>query len=183
MVKYATHSIIKTGTINPIKNDSAVAKAYLQNDKRMESQKTVNLALVKEIKSADTILITSHSGNTFDTVKSKEIFPQLLIGNRINYKIIKEKKILIGSILDSLTKILLMPVNEDDIILPRCCDPHHTIFIITKGKVSYINLCFHCFCQQTSKDLELIKGYDEPKWMALLSFFKTLGFKYQMPDK
>lgn len=147
-----------------------------------DSQYDINLQLSEKIRSSDTILLVSHSGNTFDTVKG-EIFPALLVNNKINQKIIHELKTLTNNSIDTLVKILSMPTNEADYEMSHCCDPHHTIFIIKDGQISYIDLCFHCFCLSTSKDLELIKGYDEPKWIALLSFFRKLSFKYEMPEK
>jgi len=101
--------------------------------------------------------------------------------NKINKKILREQIVLTENDIDTLTQILLMPTNDSDVIYARCYYPHHAILIISKGKISYIDLCFHCFSLSTSEDLKLIEGYDEPKWEALLSFYKKLGFKYQMP--
>jgi hypothetical protein len=146
-----------------------------------DSQHDINLKLSEKIRSADTILLVSHTGNSFDTVKG-EILPTLLVNGEINKKIIHEQNVLPNDSISTLVQILSMPTNEDDYSGAHCCDPHHAIFIIKNGQISYIDLCFHCFCVFTSKDLELIKGYNEPKWEALLSFFKKLGFEYEMPE-
>jgi len=158
-------------------------KNKLSSEAKGDTQKDINLILIEKIRSADSIILSSHTGNRLDTVKREEIFPELLFNNRINYKIIHEKQVLLSNNLDTLIKILAMPSNDADFLGAHCCDPHHTIFIVNKSQTSYLDLCFHCFCLTTSKDLELIKGYDEPKWSALMSFFRKLAFKYEMPDK
>lgn len=148
----------------------------------IDSQKEINKALIKKISTADSILLTSHTGTTIDHGKGNFNTPELVINNRMNTKIIREKQVLSGTNLDTLIKILSMPTNNDSTSGAHCCDPHHSIFIFNKKEISYLDLCFHCNCLFTSKDLSLIVGYEQPKWKALLAFFKKLGFRYEIPE-
>jgi hypothetical protein len=147
---------------------------------KADSQKEVNLLLLEKIKKADTLLLVSHAGTNFDKLKRKEIYPELISRKKINRKIIYEQKAIAGAEIDSLCKILSMPVNDSDIVIAKCFDPHHAIYIISKTEISYIELCFHCWSLDRSGDLSQIKGYDEEKWEAIYRFFKQQGFQYEM---
>ncbi len=142
------------------------------------------IKLVQKIHDADTILLTSHTGITFDTTggKTKGIYAEMLIGNKINRKIIKEQKIIIGSDIDRLISIMSIPKPDVDSLTTTCWDPHHCIFIVKDEKISYIDICFHCAGIAMSNDLEDIRPFGESKWMKLLRFFKSFKLEYKLPS-
>lgn len=145
----------------------------------------INNWLVKKIKSADSVLLVSHKVTAgvsiVDDITGKQLtLPKLTISNKPNYGIIQERQLILESQLDTLIKILVRPFNDDRIEIGNCFIPHHAIFLIKKGKTSYIDICFGCRRFDTSKDLSRIDAFDNEKWTALENFFLGLGFKYEL---
>ncbi len=140
------------------------------------------ILLSQKIRDADTILLTSHTGVTYDTLNGheKSTEPKILISNKINREIIKEGKVITGSDIDKLITILSLPKSPGDSL--KCgFDPNHSIFIISRSKISYIDIWFVCYGAATSDDLENILPLGKTKVEKLFAFFKKLGFKYRMP--
>lgn len=131
--------------------------------------------LTQKIGNADTVLLTSHTG--YEGTNQIE----LVIQGKINRKIIQEEKIIRGSDIDTLISILAIPKPDYDSLSAKCFEPHHTIFILKKTEISYIDLCFHCSNLVTSKDLPDIKPFGERKWNKLLAFYKKLQLNYELP--
>ena len=141
--------------------------------------------LSQAILNADTVILTSHIGREVTGLFDKSNgnlteLPALLADGRINNKIIKESKIANRETLDSLTSILTK--QHSAFSGPYKCgfDPHHTIFLIRTGKISYIDFCFTCFALDTSKDLEAFDEIGDVEWHRLKNYFKSQGFKYQL---
>lgn len=138
--------------------------------------------LANKLKRADTILLVSHGlveGSTDDYVdiNGKTIpFPKLIINNKPNNSVIKNRVVLKGKKVDTLAKILERTF-KDSITNQACILTHHTIFLIKGGKTSYINLSFECRSFETSKDMKFIEQFDDRRWSELESFFRQLGFK------
>ena len=137
---------------------------------------------------ADTVLLISHdfTSNTrsitiVDDSTGKRIKqPDLVRKGKLNDQVVKEKKILLKEDVLSLSKILSYKYKPTNIVVSSgCFDPHHSIIIISKGKASYIDLCFHCWNYITSAELEGIEIRDD-KMEKLYKFFKQLGFTYEM---
>ncbi len=62
-----------------------------------------------------------------------------------------------------------------------CFEPHHTIFIFKKSKLSFVDICFTCHQFFTSPDLKnTIDEIENKKWRDLQQFYKSLGFKYEI---
>jgi len=139
-----------------------------------------------KFKQADSVLLISH-GDTkgygfVDSLGNSLPQPQLLVGNKPNYKIIKERKLINGQELSKLIEILTRSSksNITTVITNGCFTPHHTIFLFKNGKTSYIDLCFMCRGFETSKDLKNLSEFESSKWAELELFFRKAGFKYKL---
>jgi len=162
-----------------VKNSQVVSKDSIASTNTIDSQKNVNLGVSEKLKSADSILLISHVGSEYDETKG-DIMPEILIEQKLNTNIIKERKKLTGKSINSLIDILSLPTNNDSIFRSRCFDPHQAILIFKNTKISYIDMCFHCWGLRTSDDLNEIIGYEELKWKKIYSFFRQNGFVYEM---
>lgn len=160
-------------------NNPTAKKDTLAITNPISSQRSIDSALIDKLKKADTVLLISHIGSVSNEAKG-DIFPDILIGQKLNFAIVKERKKLSKGKIDSLIVILSLPTNIDNIVLSRCFDPHQTILIYKNNKISYIDMCFHCWGLRTSEDLNEIKGYDVSKWKKIQLFFKQNGFVYKM---
>jgi len=87
---------------------SSEQKVIGDGEKKIDSSL---IQLVKKIRDADTILLTSHTGTVFDTTngETKVIEPEVMIGDKINWKITKEQKVITGNDIDTLINILAIP--------------------------------------------------------------------------
>lgn len=117
-----------------------------------------------------------------DEFQTKVIEPEIITGDKINHKIIKEQKVITGNDINILISILSVPKKEGDSYGASCFDPHHAIFIIRKDKISYIDLCFHCTGAATSEDLTDIRPLGDSKFVQLLAFFRRLKLDYKLPE-
>jgi len=141
--------------------------------------------LKSKLQNADTVLLVSHEETNgvklVDENTGKEIpLPKLVVSGKPNNKIIIERQVVKDKQLDTLIQILARPFQDTTITTSKCFIPHHAIFIIKNGKISYLDICFHCRGFQASKDLEKVYSFDDRKWSELESFFIRLGFKYQL---
>jgi len=141
--------------------------------------------LVEKLRTADTVILVSHAITAgvkiVDTSTGKDIpLPELIISDKPNYSIVKERQIMTGTQLDTLIKILSRPFEDREIEVAKCFMPHHAIFIIKNGVTSYFDICFECHQFDTSEDLKGIYAFDNRKWAALRNLFLELGFKYEL---
>lgn len=140
--------------------------------------------LIQKFKKADTILLVSHEATAgvgiIDSSGKRLPLPGLIVQGKPNYNIIKEQKIIKDAELDTLIQILSRPFEDSIIHISKCFIPHHAIFIIKNGRVSYVDICFGCRGFVTSKDLSKMYAFDDRKWAELESFFIKLGFKYEL---
>ena len=115
-----------------------------------------------------------------DRTGKKIPLPKLLLNGRPNRKIITEAKVIRNSSIDTLLQILARP---DSVVATRMCFiPRQAILLISKGKTSYIDICFHCHSYDTSKDLASISNFDEQRWTELESYFRTHGLTYKLDE-
>jgi len=140
-----------------------------------------------KLKNADTVLLVSHEVTEGIVLKDSAggciPLPKLLVGGKPNYSIIKEKRVLSGTQLDTFIKIFARPFQSRTIEMAKCYMPHHAIFIIKDGKTSYVDICFGCQRFETSKDMEQLYAFDNRKWRELEECFVNLGFTYQLIDE
>jgi hypothetical protein len=144
-----------------------------------------NYFLRQVLLNADTVMLTSHIGLEANKLLGKNIgepwvLPPLLVKDKINREIIVESKIIQNEALDSIINILTK--TQTQYSGPYKCgfDPHHTIFIIYQGKISYIDLCFSCFYFSASTDLEKLGEIGDAEWMELKKYFRIQGFRYRV---
>jgi hypothetical protein len=145
--------------------------------------------LVSEFKNADSILLISHEptmGSTDDFVDSssgKSIdLPKLIIKCKLNRQIIKEEKVIHGSEIDTLLKILIRPEEDSIIYQGGCFRPRQSIILLKNHKTSYIDICFHCGSYEVSKDLNEIPEFDNQRWDELEAYFRRNGLTYELDD-
>lgn len=124
--------------------------------------------------SFDSVMISSHRGRDWDAGRSSNTLPEIppvLLNGRPNYGAMKMQLKLSPSKFDTLVSIFSGNTKEE--INTACIfDPHHTIFLVKKGNYSYIDLCFHCYQFEASKDLEGFINLDQRKWGILQRFFE-----------
>jgi hypothetical protein len=138
------------------------------------------------MKNADTVLVVSHEETAgvaiIDTNGKETALPKLIIDGKPNFAIIKEQELISGAKLDTLVKILERPFADRQIQMSNCFIPHHAIFILKKGKTSFVEICFGCRGIETSADLKKLYYFDNRKWSELENFFKNLGFTYKLTE-
>lgn len=140
--------------------------------------------LSKKFKSADSILIISHhrtKGHHESDSTGKEIpIQELILNNKPNYSIVKERKLIKGQAIDSLIKILGRPSIKGNFALAGCFSPHHAIFVFSEAKTSYLNICFDCHREESSEDLFKLPNFDPKRWDELKAFYINQGFTYRL---
>jgi len=147
------------------------------------SDSITQLYIVEKVfQNAENVILTSHYGYDVIGIVNKKtqkatVLPPLIINGTINKKILKERKILNKKEIQQLIAIL----SKNKSALPEGCkcipDPHHTIYIISKSKISYIDLAFDLKSISTSNDFVGLKNFGELEWEELRKFFILHGFK------
>ncbi len=142
--------------------------------------------LAVKLNQADTVFLISHemtsrsSNRIVDSLGREMKVPDLIIRGKLNKAVVVEKKVLSAAERSVLTEILTYKYEPTIlVVMSRCYDPHHSIIIIKKNKLSFIDLCFHCLAFEQSKDIKELEIRDD-KWEKLYQFFKDRGFKYEM---
>ena len=142
--------------------------------------------LTRQLKTADTILLISHSmisrstNSMVDSAGNEVKLPDLLCGDSLNDKVVIERKSLTTKRINDLISILTYPYRPQKTITQSgCFDPHHAIIIKKGSKTSFIDLCFHCMDFEASNDITKLEIRAD-KWEKLYRFFKDCGFKYAM---
>lgn len=112
------------------------------------------------------------------------VFPSFFVEKDINPAIIVQRQLLHKQDVIALANIILKPVKYGSIgYASLCFEPHHSILIYTKGRFSYIDLCFHCSDLVTSSDLKLTNmDFEDGKWKEIKAFFLKHGLTYEMED-
>ena len=165
----------------PINDISSKPQDSLSAYSLSDSQKEANKILKDIFLSADTILLVGHLGIQYNPPGQNNpspTAPPILINGKRNTSIVKKQKIITKSEIDSLVTILLRPISEDEGVSNCIFDPHHTIFILKDGAVSYIDMCFTCQQLETSQDLTSLPFFDNNKWTELERFFEKHNTRY-----
>ncbi len=140
--------------------------------------------LAKKLKSADSILIISHhrtkGHHEIDSAGNEAPIQELVLNNKPNYAIVKERKLIKGKAIDSLIKILGRPSIKGNFALTGCFSPHHALFIFSGTNTSYLNICFDCHREESSEDLVKLPYFDLKRWDELKAFYINQGFTYQL---
>lgn len=143
--------------------------------------------LREKLKNADTVLVVSHEVTVgiglVDSAGNHIPLPKLLVGGKPNYAIFRERQQLSGAQLDTFIKIFARPFQDKGIEMAKCFMPHHAVFIMKSGKISWVDICFGCRRFDTSKDLEKLYAFDSRKWTELENFLVRLGFKYELVEQ
>ena len=138
----------------------------------------------QKLKSADSVLMISHyktKGNMMVDTNGQIIpFQELILNNKPNYAVVLERKLITAKAIDSLVRILTRPAPRRIYALSGCFSPHHAIFIFKGNQTSYLNLCFDCKREESSKDLFKLPVFDPKRWEDLRAFYIKQGFKYQL---
>lgn len=143
---------------------------------------------IKEVLlNADSVIFVSHEITAGILIQDEKTGkrkppPRLIVNNKINQSIIHEKLRLKGNDLDSLISILARPFHDTIISVGNCYMPHHTILVMKKSKISFIEICFGCRNYETSKDLNFFEAFDKRKWEELENFLINHNFKYALTD-
>lgn len=146
-----------------------------------------NDSLIYAIKNADKILLTSHSNESdfyYKQSDKKIVLHDILIEEKPNETIIKEKIVIDSINKTTLINLLLNQNPEENFEGAFCFQPHHTIFILINKKWEYIDVCFGCDNYYFSNGLNInrkmfLKSYED--WRKLESFFRSLNLIYKLP--
>lgn len=133
-------------------------------------------SIQRKIYKADSVVLISHIITREYEVSSdgkNKTAPSFLFRRNVNPKIILSRKLLSNK--KRLADILHI---EDGIYkhTPATCDePRNSILIYTKGKLSYIDICFHCQRIHTSEDLKSIVFFDSNKFAKMEALFDSFN--------
>jgi hypothetical protein len=136
--------------------------------------------LKPKLATADTIMLASYEDfSAFDNGTDAPIpVLDLVVSGHPNYKALRQHKVLTPAQRVELSRILLRPFADKQIVTMHCCDPHHVVFLIRKGSISYLKICFGCRCLSSTEDLAELYAFDNRKWMELRQLFTRLGLDY-----
>lgn len=145
---------------------------------------TALMALKTKLLTADSVVIVSHEHSLkIEAVDGKSYSPwQPLVKNgKPNPKVIHERKRLEDTAVQRLGEILMQTLKNSKIEMARCFMPHHAVFLFSKGKLSFIDICFDCFRLAASRNIRISESdFDYQKWNNLYTFFVQSGLKYQL---
>ena len=121
-----------------------------------------------------------------EMIKAKNSLNRSLLENgKPNKRIIREE-----TFLNEITKKELLEIiskqKRDTFEGAFCFNPHHTIFIFSQEKWSYIDICFGCNNYSFSNDLNIDKKdflATLEDWKTLENFFRKLNLNYLLPKQ
>ncbi|GEM_PF-2378266 len=135
--------------------------------------------LFEVVAGADSIIAIRHintSNGDIMVVDRKGNYVQqpnlTLFDGQINDAVIEERVRLSDTEIEAFKNILIAKTGFS--IRGMNFDPHHTILIYSKKKMSYIDMCFECQSHVASLDLANF-GFDETQWSSLQDFFKNIA--------
>jgi hypothetical protein len=136
--------------------------------------------LKPKLATADTIVLASHEDfNAMDNGTDNPVpVPAWVVNGHPNYKALLKYKALTPTQRIELSRILLRPFADKQIVTMHCCQPHNLVFLVRNGRTSYLDICFGCRCIHSSKDLAGLYALDDRKWAELRRFFTRLGLDY-----
>jgi hypothetical protein len=148
---------------------SSITNCYGQSLRRIKSL----------ILRADSVILTSHICPFPIKTKEDKNNWELVLGNRINPQFIKEQKKLTDLSRKYLANFITQPFKDSILEKGMCFMPHHTVYIFTMTRISWIDICFLCGEIETSADIKFPqKDFDSLTWKKLKIFFKAEGIKY-----
>lgn len=141
--------------------------------------------LYQKIIQADSVVLVSHLTTCVphvDSLTKEWLDPlQLVVQNKLNDPIVKERYRLQVKETESLARILITRNTDREIENIRCFVPHHGILIYKKGTCAFFDICFTCRHFVTSKDISLSDELSRKTWKMLEQFFRVRGLRYEMP--
>jgi len=152
--------------------------AYLATSLGAMAQKPNWLSL--KISSADTVVLVSHDcfRCLVDSHNQPLPVPQLVVKGHPNYKAFLKRKVLASNQRAELSEILVRPFTDSVIVTMKCCEPHHTLFLVKGNHTSYLDICFTCRCLDSSKDMAALYHLTSSQWPELDRFFTRFGLAY-----
>jgi hypothetical protein len=143
--------------------------------------------LYRKIIQADSVILVSHLTTHIPFVDSKTkqwLDPlRLVVKNKLNDPIVKERYRLQAKETDTLARLLIMPNTDREIEDIGCFIPHHGILIYKMGKCAFFDICFGCRHFVTSKDIYLSDQLSIETWKKLERFFRDRGLRYELPEE
>jgi hypothetical protein len=129
-----------------------------------------------KILKADSVILISHKISReyqYTAPGKSKNFPTFLLRGNINPKIILSKKRLLKT--QNLIDILHVKDGTYEYIPGNCDEPRNSILIYTKGRLSYIDICFHCQRIHTSEDLKDLVVFDRDRFAKTEKLFKSFN--------
>ena len=131
-----------------------------------------------QINGADSVFLISHTGKAI--IKKSEPVEnyELIIDQKLNYKLVKEKVLVQGKNLKQLANIVSGDFKDSLIEYSCFCDFKQAIIIYKNNKLSFIDISFGQRDIQTSDDIEIKnRDFDNATWDKLKLFFRKMGLK------
>jgi len=142
--------------------------------------------LGSKLLAADSVFIVSHEATAGISIVDEKTRrplppPKLIVNSQLNAAIIHEKCRLTDTALQRFATIITRPFQDTVIERVMCFIPHHAVVLYSKGKPSYIDMCFGCLGIATSKDITITADdFDFRKWNELVAFFRQKGMIYEL---
>ena len=136
---------------------------------------------------ADSVLIVSHEATTgmelIDEKGNVLPMPKLVVNNKLNSRIVHEKKTLADTAIHRLSDILIRPFQDSLVVTAKCFIPHHAIVFYRGRHIHYIDICFGCMKIGTSGYVGVTEeDFDRRKWKELRTYFRQHGLKYELSE-
>jgi hypothetical protein len=128
---------------------------------------------------ADSIILISHAGIQKHHYTDHGRYWISL--DRIDTGLLKEYRKFDRSSVDRLRDALL---TEDDNarISTSCFNPHQAILMYRSGKLSYMDICFHCHNYVLSTKRRIASDMGSDAWDNLKLFFRSEGMRFTMEE-
>ena len=115
--------------------------------------------------------------------RNKINYTHFIINGDINRSIIVDAIQLSKIAVEDIVRIITRQVMKKTWSPAKCDEPHHSILIYKKGKLSYFDICFSCFTIHTSKDVDFTEFYmDDQKWDELKGIFIRNNINFSIKD-
>jgi hypothetical protein len=133
---------------------------------------------------ADSVQIASHKDLLWveETPPYGSGWHKLIVDNKVNDTIIKERANLNNVAVKELFDVLAFASPDEELYQPYCFNPHHVIFIYKGNDLFYLDICLQCYGAAASSPVKDILITNK-SYKAVAGFFRKHKILYKLPEE
>lgn len=133
---------------------------------------------------ADSVQIASHEDLLWveETPPYRSGYHKLIVDNKVNDTIIKERANLNKVAVKELFDALVFASSDEDLHQISCFTPHHALFIYKGSDLFYLDICFQCYGAAASSPVKDILIRNE-SYQEVAGFFRKHKILYKLPEE